>query len=233
MDDPELAGQHGEGTLGHGDVQVGAPAGPVPVDKGGEDGDRGPHGAAPQVGDLHARERRGTVRILAAHPQHPGQRQVVDVVPRAIAVGTVLPVPRNRAEDDAIVALVQRRVAHPQPVHHAGAKALDDYIGALRHPQEPLPLAVVLQIHRHRALVAVDREIAARRPVAARGEVAHVVAAAGFLYLDHVGAEVGEDHREEGAREKAGQVEHSDAPEGTRKGHDCDSHTMWKAAAGP
>ena len=209
----------------------------IPLDQGGEDADRAPHRASGHVRDLHARHRRRAVGSGTAHRQYPRQRKVVDVVAGAVAVRPRLSVARDRAEDDAFVALAERFVPHAEPFHDARAEALDDDIGLGGHAQEPVALPVVLEVDRHRTLVAVDRQVAPRHPFAAGREVAHVVAAAGILDLHHVGSKVGEDHGQEGSREKPGEVEDAEAVKGTGKGHGialvvggCDVGAPWRLA---
>ena len=82
-------------------------------------------------------------------------------------------------------------------------------------------------VDRDRALVAVGAEIVGalrgRLPVLAldvgRAPVAGVVAGAGALDLDHVGAEVAQELRAGRPRQDAGQVEHADAGQRLRRRH--------------
>src|SRR5712692_10203367 len=71
----------------------------------------------------------------------------------------------------------------------------------------------MLQVDRDAALVAIDRGEAQAHAVLALAEVAHVVAAAGPLDLDDVGAEVGEHHRAVGPGDDAREVEDANAVE--------------------
>ena len=91
--------------------------------------------------------------------------------------------------------------------HQAGAEGLDQHVGALAERARELAVAVVREVERDRALVAVEPEVVGRIvAVPRRAPGARVVAAAGALDLDHVGAEVAERHRRERAREHAREV---------------------------
>ena len=79
-----------------------------------------------------------------------------------------------------------------------------------------------LEVERHAPLVAVDRQevrAVALRPEERRPHDAHGVAAARLLDLDHLGPEVGEQHRAVGPREHAGEVEHADPVEEPHRVH--------------
>ena len=137
---------------------------------------------------------------------------------RAVAVRPVLPVAGDRAVDEPRVLLAQPLVADPQPLHHAGAEALEQHVGLAHEPQQHLAPRVGLQVDADRALVAVERQEqrAARallRPLVARRRPAHVVAEPRVLDLQHVGAEVGQQPRAEAARQQPREVEHADALE--------------------
>ena len=85
---------------------------------------------------------------------------VVEVVAGALAVGAVLPIAAERADDEArnVVAGAQRLVVQPQPRHHAGAVALNQHVGALGHTQQRLTRGGLLEVERRAALVAVHRQ---------------------------------------------------------------------------
>ena len=118
----------------------------------------------------------------------------------------------DRGVDHRGVHRPDRRVAEAEPLRHPGQEVLDDHVGAPGQLEdEPCALGL-LQIDRDPALVAVHRrEGGAHLAVAPEG--AHVVAAAGPLDLDHVGAQVAQEGRRVGPRDHAGEIEDADALE--------------------
>ena len=204
-------------AVGHRDVDELALAGHLALAQGDQDPDRGHQRATAEVGDLARRLHRRSA-LLAGQAEQPDQAEVVHVVARAVAVRPVLPVAGDRAVDEPRVLLAQPLVADPQPLHHAGAEALQQHVGLAHEPQQDLAPRVGLQIDADRALVAVERQEqrAARallRPLVARRRPAHVVAEPRVLDLQHVGAEVGQQPRAEAARQQPREVEHADALE--------------------
>ena len=136
----------------------------------------------------------------------------------AVAVGAVLAVARDRAVDEARVLLAQPLVAHAEAVHHAGPEGLEQHVVLAHQPQQHLAAALLLQVQPDRALAAVEREEQRRlrrvlRALVVRRGPADVVAHAGVLDLQHLGAEVGEQQRAEAAGQQPGEVEDLDALE--------------------
>ncbi len=104
------------------------------------------------------------------------------------------------------------RVAEPEPLRHAGQEVLDDHVGAARELEGQPGAVGLLEIDRDAPLVAVDRrERGAHLAVAAQR--AQVVATAGPLQLDHVGAQVAQEGRAVGPGDDAGEIEDPDALE--------------------
>ena len=135
----------------------------------------------------------------------------------------------ERRVDDLRVALADHLVAQPKPVHHAGAHVLEHGVGLLAQAEERLAVALVLQVERDAALVAVDAaEVAAVVAASVDARLAlggvdevrrrrrrgagHV--AGRRLHLDHVGTEVGKDRRAEGPGERHRAVEDDEVAEG-------------------
>ena len=180
----------------------------------------GHQGAAAEVGDLPARLDRRPV-LGAGQAEQADQAEVVHVVAGALGVGAVLAVAGDRAEDDAGVGLAHALVADPEPVEHAGAEAVEDDVVALDQAQQRLAPLLALEVEPDRALAAVEREVERR----ARAQLlllvgavvgrrpADVVAHAGVLDLEHLGAEVGQQQRAEAPRQQPGQVEDLDVAE--------------------
>src|SRR5262249_14927268 len=140
----------------------------------------------------------------------------------AVAVGPVLAVAGDRAVDDPGVGGAHRLVAHAEAIEDAGPEGLQDDVGAGDGPQERLSPLRVLEVQADRALAAGQREEQRRLGglvdavvVGRRG--ADVVAGAGVLDLDDVGAEVAEQQRAEASGEQPAEVEDADALK--RRGH--------------
>ena len=204
-------------AVGHRDVDHLALAAPTRLLQRGQDSQRRHQGPAAEVGDLGARLDRRSAR-LTGQPEHAVQAQVVLVVPGAVAVRAVLPVAGDRAVDERRVRLAQDLITHPELVEHPRAEALHEDVSRLGELDQRLPSPLVLEIQPDRALVAVERQVdggagAERRLLVCavvRRRPADVVALAGVLHLDHVGAEVGEQQGAEAARQQPGQVENLD-----------------------
>ena len=114
-------------------------------------------------------------------------------------------------------------IAEPELGERAGLEVLQHDVGA-RGERAHDPLAFgVREVDGDRALAAVDgEEIAGVAGFAAevvleerRAPSAGVVAGTGALYLDHVGAEVGQDLARPGSRHDAAEVEHADMRQGS------------------
>ena len=126
-----------------------------------------------------------------------------------------LPIPGNRAIDDAAIERFQRIVAETEPPEHAGAEVLQHDVGDGAQRLQLRKARGILQIDRDRPLVAVDRRkiFAERRPAVGRGErrpAAHAVAARRILHLDDVGAEIGEQRARKGPRRDLSKFEDAD-----------------------
>ena len=112
----------------------------------------------------------------------------------------------------------ERLATEAEPLRAAGQEVLDDDVGAQRESPHDVLAAGIAQVDRDAALAAVHahevRRLAARE---GRAPGAGLVALAGPLDLDDLGAEVGQQHRAVRPRQHAGQVEDADA--GERTGH--------------
>jgi hypothetical protein len=201
-----LAGDHREPrerAVGHRDVDELALAGAVALTQRGEDPEGGHQRAAAEVGDLAGGLDRRPV-ALAGQAEQPDEAEVVHVVAGAVAVGAVLAVAADRAEDEAGVLLAQPVGADAEAVEHAGAERLEQHVVLAHERQQHLAPALLLEVEPHRALVAVQRQVERRlrRVVGALvvgRRPAHVVAHPRVLDLEHVGAEVGQQQRAEAA----------------------------------
>ena len=192
---------------------------------GGEDG----HGGA--------RARVAAQQLVPHHPlQVRPQRARVRVVPRQ-------PVARGAHEDDVPALLAQPLPRDAQLLHGPHGAVLDHHVRARDHaPEDGQPLRAA-QVDREAALVAVhaheQRAVVPRaraglvvgvghgrgvgahflrrgaRPRAARERLPHVL----VLGLQHLRAEVGQQHRREGAGPHAREVDHAHAVEGQGNAH--------------
>lgn len=103
------------------------------------------------------------------------------------------------------VACVAFGGAQPQPLHHAGAEALDEHVGFLDGIEHGLRSAFSAQVDLQRAATA-------REDVVRRG------ASAGALDADHLRAHVGEQHRAERTGADARHFDHPKALQWTSHG---------------
>jgi hypothetical protein len=61
----------------------------------------------------------------------PAQGLVVDVVPGALAIGPILAVAADGAQNGARLSLAERLVTHAEAVHHPWPETLHDHVEAL------------------------------------------------------------------------------------------------------
>jgi hypothetical protein len=143
-------------------------------------------------------------------------------VPGALDVGARAPVARDPAVDDPRVHLPHPLVADAEALQHAGAEAVEHDVVALDEAEQGLLPLLVLEVQPDRPLAPVERKVERRAgsqpllllvAVERRGP-ADVVAHAGVLDLQHLGAEVGEQQAAEAAGQEPGQVEDPDVGEG-------------------
>jgi hypothetical protein len=186
-----------------------APARPLAREQRQHDAEGSVQARARVVGDEIERNDRLLAAGLADQVQDAGQRQVVHVVRGVVLVGSVLSEARQRAVHQARVQLAQRLVSCSEPVHHAGAEALDHDVGAGGEPAEDRLALGRLHVEGHRALVPVDEGVdrAADRQLVGRP--------LGLWRLDlqHVGAHVGHEHARHLSRRHPGQLQHFDPVE--------------------
>ena len=136
-----------------------------------------------------------------------------EVVAGAAAFRARLAKARDRAIDELLVQLAERRVPEPKLLHGAGAEVLENDVAHLHEIGEDLARGRRLEVQRDALLVAVDRHEVGRLAPDERRPAPRVVALARLLDLDHLGAHVGEDHGAERAGEDAREVEDANAGE--------------------
>ena len=169
------------------------------------DPDRGEQ-AADEVDDGRAGLQRAPVRLAGdAHQAAHGLEQ--EVVARHAARLLAAPERGDRAGDEAGVDAPDRVAVEVPRRHQPGPERLDQHVRALGQRARQLAVAGVGEVEHDRALVAIEPEEVRADPVAPRRPPgAGVVARARPLDLDHVGAEVAEQHRRVRAREDAREV---------------------------
>jgi hypothetical protein len=103
--------------------------------------------------------------------------------------------------------------AQAQALHHAGAVAFDQRVGAVEHGQHLVAIGRRLQIDRHRAPATVQHAAPA---AGQEGRVAAVLALVGLaVEADHVGPHVGQHHGAEGAGADAAELDDFQTLQGT------------------
>ncbi len=161
---------------------------------------------ADRVADLHGR----TVRE-AREIHHAGLRLDHQVVARSVRLGARLAEPRHRAVHEARVQARERAIAEAELVHRARTEVLQQHVALLDQLPKDLLSFLGLEIQGDALLAPVHRHEVGRLAADERRPAARVVALAGLLDLDHLGAHVAEHHRAEGTRQDAGEVEHTNA----------------------
>ena len=132
------------------------------------------------------------------------------VVARLVTLRAVLSETRNRRINDRRVERAHRLVAETHLGGSAGQEVLDDHIGARRQDQREIAALGFFQVDRDAALVPVHRR-EGRADAVLAADVAHVVASTRPLDLDHIRAEIGEQHSAIGSRDDARQIENLDS----------------------
>ena len=150
----------------------------------------------------------GPVRLAAGRPgqaHQPGDRLHDQVVAgqRGAAAGAEA---GDRGVDDARVGRRHRVVVEPEAGQPAGAEVLQQDVGPAGQLAGQRGVLLVLEVERDRALVAVDAEVVGRDAVPDRRHPGAGVVAARALHLDHLGAEVGQQHRRVRPGEDPGEV---------------------------
>ena len=197
----EVHREQAESRLVEGGVDHATLAGAFALQQPADAAERGPHRAA-QIehggADAHARP----VRI-AVDREQPGERLHHRLVAAVFLHGALRPERRERAVDEARIALGQGAAAEPECVHHAGAQVVDQHVAALDVVLDPGDVVGRLEIERDAALVDVEA-LEGRRGVLPerRAPGARVVAPLRPLDLEHVRPE----HRQDVAGIGAGDV---------------------------
>jgi hypothetical protein len=157
--------------------------------------------AAHEVDERGAGFQRPPVR-LAGHAHEPAHGLQEEVVAGHPGGGLAGPERGHRARDEARVGRTQRLPVDAPRRHQAGPEGLQQHVGALAQRPRETAVALVGEVERHRALVAVQpQEVRALAVAPRRSPRAGVVAAVRALDLDHIRAEIAEQHRSVGPGE--------------------------------
>jgi len=192
-----------------------APAGLRALVERGQDRDH-PVGRRAHVHDRGAR-----AQGLAARPGHEGQpgRHLRQLVEKGPGLGGAGEETLEREIDDARMHPRQHVVAQAQTLDGAVGEVVDHHVRACDQAQEERPaFRRALEVDRDRALVAVEEVEVGR---GAGRHVPRLVAVAGALHLDDVGAQIGQEEPRRGPRDDVAELEDAHALERKRGGHDA------------
>ena len=206
-------GKHAHRGVEEGDVDVAAYARPLGVEETDHEPDHA-RIAAREVDDAHAALAGWSVG-LAGDP-HVARVALDQVVEAGLArPGPGGPEAAEGAADDARIHVLELGVGEPEPGGQIAPHVVEDGVGDLHEIVENGAARRVLEIEGERLLAAIERlEVERVLLVQVGRHVAGAVAAhRGILDLDHLGAQVGEDLRAEGAGSELGDGEDADAVE--------------------
>ena len=179
-------------AVGHRRVDPAALASPLDADQRAEDRGRRLEAASPYIGHLDRKRRRRSA-TLAVESKRARNRHVVEVVPRPRRKRTVLPIARDRAHDQARIALVKCVPTETEPGHDAGPVALDQHVGPVDQAQQQIATGVGFEIQRDASLVPVYGAEESALSGDDRRRPAHVVTGPRLLDLDDVRTHVSEE----------------------------------------
>ena len=206
-----LVEQAGERRVHQRDLDVAPLTRAGPFDERGLDA-VGRQQPADQVHDRRPGLQRAPVRLARDRhqPAHGLQQEVVAGQRGGLVGGRAER--GHRAGDEPGVVLAQRVAVEAPGADQPGPEGLDQHVGAQGELTRQRAIVLVVEVERERALVAVQAQVVgALALVPRRAPGARVVAAVRALDLDHVGAEVAQQHRGERAGEHAREVGDEDS----------------------
>lgn len=195
-----------ERAVGDAHVDLLPHTGGLALHHGREQADHAMQRAAGQVGQLHAKRQWPAVATPGVAGD-PGQRQVVDVMPRAVTVWPALPVTRDRHIDQPWVDRLERGIADAQLVHHTGAKLFEHDVVLTDQALDHLDRLGAFEIEGDAALVAVEVGVAGGGAAVVRRQHADQIHTRGRLHPQHLGAHIGQQQRGERPRQQGGEIE--------------------------
>ena len=114
-----------------------------------------------------------------------------------------------------------RLVPQAKTIHHPGPKALDQHVGAFDQSQQHVATSGGLEVQGQAAFIPVDEQEYGAAVALARRIVPRRIAAVRVFDLDHVSAQVGQQHRAERPRQQPREVEDTQALEGGHRRSGC------------
>ena len=203
--------QQGHLAVEHGQVEVAAAPGLAGSRQGRQEPDAGEEGGAQICRGRTDPHRRLTGQ--ARDRRQPAHGLHDHVVRRPVGVRPALAETGDRGVHHAGVARRDPLVVEAEALHGAGAEVLDEDLALFHqvHGQPGPPRRA--QIEGDGLLAAVDARVVGADPGDEGSEVPRLVAAARQFHLDHLGAEVGQDHRRVGAGQDPGEVEDPHPPQ--------------------
>src|SRR5947209_3694849 len=145
----------------------------------------------------------------AARPERRPDRRVAG----PLVQRTRLAEGRDAGHHEARIDRVQCLPAETPALQDTRAEVFENDVAVRDQPANDVLSLRQMQIERHELLVAVvDRE-PVRAAVLGRPQAPQVVTAAGYLGLDHLGAELGHQRAAEWAGDHLGELEHPDSVE--------------------
>ena len=203
--------RHQQGdAVGHRGVDDLAAPGALSLQERADDAEGQRHRAAAEIAEQVERRRRRLSR--ADRVQRAGERDVVDVVAGGLGERPALAPAGDAPEHQLGIARQADLGPEAEALHHAGAEALDQRVGAVDQLERGRRRFRLLQVERDRAAAAIEKAAALER--------IERVAAGRRLAVDahDLGAHVGEQHSGEGRRPDAG---HLDDLEAGQRTHDA------------
>jgi hypothetical protein len=200
-------GQQAQHAVGHGNVEVLALAGALPVEQGHDDAQGAVHATADQV--RHRDAGNGRRAPLFAHQvQQARTAQVIDIVAGGVAHGAGLAVSGDGAVNDRGVHPAHGGVIHTQPFHHSRPESFHHHVRIPDQPEEDVAPGRRLQVQGHVVFVAIDGKY-----------VFAPVPMARVLHGDDTCPVVGQDHGAVRARQQPGEVDDLNSGKGANLAH--------------
>ncbi|RMO55528.1 hypothetical protein ALQ38_05560 [Pseudomonas marginalis pv. marginalis] len=148
-------GVQAERAVGHAHVQVLADPALLPGDNRRKQPHHRMQRTAAHIRQLHAQRQRPGV-LASGVAGHPGQRQVIDIVPGAVLVGPGLAVSGDRHIDQPGVDRLQCLILQPQPLHHPRSELFEHNVVLFHQRPYDLQRLGLLEVQRQATLVAIE-----------------------------------------------------------------------------